>query len=67
MELTLNTEGGLIKAKAIESDDYPCIELLVNDNLYGLLEYVVEDRQFVIRVYNDDQDDPVFNQKICTM
>jgi hypothetical protein len=67
MVLTLNTEGGLIKAVAMDCELYPAIELFVNDNLYGLLEYVVEDHQFVIRVYNDDQDDPVFNQKICTI
>jgi hypothetical protein len=67
MELTLKTEGGLIKAVAVECEYYPAIELFVNDKLYGLLEYKVEYRQFVIRVYNDDQEDPVFNQKICTI
>ena len=67
MELTLNTEGGLIKAIAQESDNYPSIDLFVNDTLYAILEYITEECQFVVRVHNDDQDDPVFNQKICTM
>jgi len=66
MELTLETEGGLIKAKVNECDLYPSIDLFINDQLYCILEYMVEDRQFAVRVYSDDED-PVFNQKICTM
>ena len=67
MELKLETKGGVIRARANESDDYPSIDLFVNDRLYCLLEFITEDGEFFVRVYNDESDDPVFNQKVCTM
>ena len=67
MEMIVKTKAGVIEAKAYPGGDYPSIDLSVNGILFCLLECIEEDGEFFVRVYNNESEDPVFNQKVCTM
>ena len=62
--LILDTKKGQIRAEINECDDYPSINIYINDVLYCITEYVEANGFFQLLTYNQTSDEVVFRETI---
>lgn len=56
--ISIQTPKGIISANTINSDEYPAIELLVNNEIVAVVEYDSLKKGIQVRTYDETSDEP---------